>query len=211
MLDFNACNEARLRRDPAADGRFFCGVKSTMIYCRPVCRVRQPLAKNLSFFPSAAAAEQAGYRPCLRCRPETAPFCPAWVGTRSTVSRAMRLIDGGMLDQVSVGELAERLGVGSRHLARLFAEHLAASPLQVAQTLRVQRAKRLLDESNLSIADIAAAAGFPSARRMNAAFAALYGRPPSALRNARRHSKAVLSADAHRPAGRGSMPRASPG
>ena len=186
MLDFDTHYKAVQRRDPALDGVMFVAVKTTGIYCRPVCRVRTPLARNVEFFPSAAAAECAGYRPCLRCRPETAPFCPAWKGTKTSVDRALTLIEAGVLDSDSVQALAERLGIGSRHLCRLFAEHLDASPLQVAQSLRIQRAKRLLDETDLPMALIAAQAGFPSSRRMRAAFAHLYGQSPSALRMRRR-------------------------
>ena len=182
MLDFEECNEARLRRDPAYDGVFFIGVTSTGIYCRPVCKVRLPLTKNVRFYPSAAAAEQAGFRPCLRCRPETAPFCPAWNGTKTTVSRALALIDKGALDDGTVDGLADRLGIGSRHLARLFNEHLGASPIQVAKTLRVQRAKRLISDTALPMGDIAEQSGFKSVRRFNAAFRELYGRPPRSLR-----------------------------
>lgn len=186
MLDFAARYQAVQRRDPAPDGMLFVAVKTTGIYCRPVCRVRTPLARNVAFYPSAAAAERAGYRPCLRCRPETAPFCPAWKGTRTTVERALALIEAGALDRDTVDALAGRLGVGPRHLSRLFAQHLDASPLQVAQSLRIQRAKRLLDDTDFSIAVIAARAGFSSQRRMSAAFARLYGRPPSALRGRKR-------------------------
>ncbi|AQZ53413.1 Methylphosphotriester-DNA--protein-cysteine S-methyltransferase [Martelella mediterranea DSM 17316] len=153
-----------------------------MIYCRPVCPVKQPLTKNVSYFPTAAACERAGYRPCLRCRPETAPFSPAWNGTRTTVERALKLIGEGALDAGTVEQLAARLGVGARHLSRLFAVHVGASPLQTAQTLRIGRAKRLLDETSLPVADVAARAGFGSVRRFNAAFSKLYGRPPSAIR-----------------------------
>ena len=182
MLDFETCNAARLRRDPAYDGVFFTAVKTTGIYCRPVCPVRQPLTKNVVFYPSAAAAEAAGYRPCLRCRPETAPFCPAWNGTRATVARALKLIEAGALDEADVAQLAARLGIGARHLARLFQRHVGASPLQTAQTFRLQRAKRLLDETDLQMTEIALRAGFRSLRRFNAAFAELYRRPPSAIR-----------------------------
>lgn len=181
MLDFATCNDARLRRDPAFDGVFFIGVRSTRIYCRPVCKVKQPLTKNITFYPSAAAAELAGYRPCLRCRPEAAPFCPAWKGTRTTVERALRLIEEGALDTGAVDDLADRLGVGARHLSRLFKMHLAATPVHIAQTLRVQRAKRLLNDAALPMSEIALRAGFKSVRRFNAVFVALYGRPPSAL------------------------------
>ena len=186
MLSFAACYDAMARRDPAVDGLFFVAVRTTKIYCRPVCRARLPLAKNIRLYPSAAAAERAGYRPCLRCRPETAPFSATWKGSKSTVERALRLIDRGALDQGGVDALAARLGVGPRHLSRLFAQHLEASPLQVAKTLRLQRAKRLLNAGELPIATIAVRAGFPSARRMSAAFAALYGRPPSAMRGKKR-------------------------
>ncbi len=189
MLDFATCNAARLRRDPAYDGVFFTGVRTTGIYCRPVCRVRQPLTRNVTFYRSAAAAERDGYRPCLRCRPETAPFCPAWNGTKSTVGRALKLIEAGVLDEAGVEELAARLGIGSRHLARLFQRHVGASPLQTASTIRLQRAKRLLDDSDLRIAEIADRAGFRSLRRFNAAFASLYGQPPSQFRKRRPKSE----------------------
>lgn len=185
MLDFDTCNAARLRRDPAFDGVFFIAVRTTGIYCRPVCPVKPPLTRNVSFLPSAAAAERAGYRPCLRCRPETAPFCAAWNGTRTTVDRALRLIDEGALDGGPVTALSERLGIGARHLARLFSEQVGASPLQVAQTRRLQRAKRLLDETALPMAEIAQRAGFGSLRSFNAAFSRLYGRAPSTLRRRR--------------------------
>ncbi|MGD9863989.1 MAG: bifunctional transcriptional activator/DNA repair enzyme AdaA [Pseudodonghicola sp.] len=185
MLDFDTCNAARLRRDPAYDGVFFTAVRTTGIYCRPVCPVKQPLTKNVSYYPTAAAAEQAGYRPCLRCRPETAPFCAAWKGTRTTVERALQLIDEGALDTGSVADLAARLGLGARHLSRLFADQVGASPVQMAQTRRIQRAKRLLDDTDLPLTEVAFLAGFGSLRRFNAAFAGLYGRPPSAIRRAK--------------------------
>jgi AraC family transcriptional regulator of adaptative response / DNA-3-methyladenine glycosylase II len=185
MLETSAQYEAFQRRDPVWDGIVFVAVKTTGVYCRPVCPVRTPLARNVRFFRSAAAAERAGFRPCLRCRPEAAPFCPAWKGTRTTVERALVLIEQGALDHAGVVALADRLGVGARHLSRLFAEHLDASPLQVALSLRLQRAKRLLDTTDLPIHLIAARAGFASTRRMSAAFTRLYGRAPSALRRQR--------------------------
>jgi AraC family transcriptional regulator of adaptative response/methylated-DNA-[protein]-cysteine methyltransferase len=142
----------------------------------------------VTFYPSAAAAELAGFRPCLRCRPEAAPFSPAWMGTRTTVERAFRLIADGALDEGNVEALADRLGIGSRHLSRLFQRHLGASPVQVAQTTRVQRAKRLLDETDLTMSEIAVYAGFGSLRRFNAAFAEVYRRPPTEIRRARNPS-----------------------
>src|SRR3954470_16000801 len=115
MLDFKECDRARVSRDRRYDGRFFTGVRTTGIYCRPVCPVRPARSANVTFYPSAAAAEAAGFRPCLRCRPETAPFSPAWKGSRTTVERALRLIDQGALDGAGVENLAERLGIGTRH------------------------------------------------------------------------------------------------
>jgi AraC family transcriptional regulator, regulatory protein of adaptative response / methylated-DNA-[protein]-cysteine methyltransferase len=184
QLDFAECDRARLARDPAYDGRFFTGVRTTGVYCRPVCPVRPARSANVRYYPSAAAAEAAGFRPCLRCRPETAPFCPAWNGSRTTVERALRLIEEGALDaeRSSVEALAARVGIGARQLARLFAKHLQASPSQVAKTVRVQRVKRLLDTTDLAVAEIALKAGFTSLRRFNTVFAETYGRPPSAIR-----------------------------
>jgi AraC family transcriptional regulator of adaptative response / DNA-3-methyladenine glycosylase II len=140
----------------------------------------------VEFFPSAAAAEAMGYRPCLRCRPESVPFSPAWKGSRTTVDRAMRLIGAGALDTANVETLAKRLGIGARHLGRLFHRHLGASPGQVARTQRVQRAKRLLDETELSMAEVALRSGFQSLRRFNAVFAEVYKRPPRSIRPTRR-------------------------
>jgi AraC family transcriptional regulator of adaptative response/methylated-DNA-[protein]-cysteine methyltransferase len=183
-LDREACDRARLARDPAFDGLFFTGVRTTRIYCRPVCPVRPAQSRNVVFFPTAAAAERAGFRPCLRCRPETAPGSPAWNGTATTVARGMRLIGEGFLDEASVADLAARLGIGPRHLLRLFLRHVGATPSEVAGTLRVQRAKRLIDQSAMPLSEIAFAAGFQSVRRFNDAFRATYGRPPSAFRRA---------------------------
>ncbi len=181
-LDPEICDRARLARDPRFDGLFFSGVRTTKIYCRPVCPVRPAKSANVTFYKSAAAAEKAGFRPCLRCRPETAPGSPAWRGTATTVGRAVRMIEEGFLDGSNVENLAERLGVGSRHLSRLFAKHMAASPSQVAATFRIQKAKRLLHDTSLSIAEIAFEAGFQSVRRFNDAFKAVYKRPPSAIK-----------------------------
>ena len=188
MLEPNLCYDAMRKRDPAFDGVFFVAVRTTGIYCRPVCKARMPLLRNIAFFPSAAAAERAGFRPCLRCRPETAPFCPAWNGTRTTVARALRMIDDGELDRLAIDTFAERLGVGARHLARLFAAQVGASPTQVAQTRREQRAKRLLEETALSLQEVATEAGFRSTRRMITALTARYNRTPTQLRSPRRHS-----------------------
>lgn len=187
-LDFDAMNAARLARDPAYDGIFFIAVKTTRIYCRPVCRVRPPLTRNIAFYPSAAAAESAGFRPCLKCRPESAPFCPAWNGTKTTVERALKLIDAGALDGNTVEQLAARCGVGARHLSRLFAQHLGASPVAIAQTRRVQRAMQMIAHTDLPMTQIAHAAGFTSLRRFNEVIAARYARTPTALRKVRPHN-----------------------
>src|SRR5438270_2790628 len=183
MLDAIECDRARLARDPAYDGRFYTSVRTTRIYCRPVCPVHPAHSRNVSFYASAAAAEAAGFRPCLRCRPETAPFSPAWKGSRTTVDRALRLIVSGALDACSVEDLAERLGIGTRHLSRLFQRHLGASPIQVAQTTRLQRAKRLLDQTELTMAEIAMRSGFGSLRRFNAVFVEVYQRRPTQIRS----------------------------
>jgi AraC family transcriptional regulator of adaptative response / DNA-3-methyladenine glycosylase II len=186
-LDAKTCDRARLARDPRFDGWFFTGVLTTRIYCRPTCPVKPARSRNVIFFPTAAAAERAGFRPCLRCRPETAPGTPAWRGAAATVARALRLIDGGFLDDGgTVEKLAETLGMTSRHLRRLFLRYAGAAPTAVATTRRVQRAKRLVDETRLPMSAIAFTAGFASIRRFNAAFRTVYRRPPSAVRKSRR-------------------------
>jgi AraC family transcriptional regulator, regulatory protein of adaptative response / methylated-DNA-[protein]-cysteine methyltransferase len=181
-IDRERCDRARLARDRRFDGLFFSAVRTTRIYCRPVCPVRPARSENVTFYATAAAAERAGYRPCLRCRPETAPGSPAWIGTATTVARGMRLIADGYLDSHGVAELADKLGVGSRHLLRLFLRHAGATPSEVAATRRVQRAKRLIDDTDLSMGEIAFAAGFGSVRRFNEAFVTTYGRSPSQFR-----------------------------
>ena len=184
-LDPAACYRAFASRDRRFDGRFFAAVLSTGIYCRPGCPARLPRPRNVRFFACAAAAEEAGFRPCLRCRPETAPGSPAWLGTSATASRALRLIADGQLDHGGVGSLAARLGVGARHLRRLFAAHVGASPLAVAGTRRAHFARRLLDETDLPMSEIAVAAGFGSTRRFNHAIRDTFRRTPGELRRAR--------------------------
>lgn len=181
-LDQDACYRAVQTRDPRWDGRIFGCVSSTGIYCRPVCPARTPKRENMVFYPSAAACEEAGYRACLRCRPETAPDMGAWRGSSNTVSRALALIEQGALDDGDVDALAGRLGVGERQLRRLFRQHLGASPVGVAQTRRVLLAKQLIHETDLPMAQVALAAGFGSVRRFNETFQALYRRPPMTLR-----------------------------
>ena len=182
-LDWRICSRARLARDARFDGKFFIGVLTTKIYCRPVCRGRTSQEKNIRYFPSAAAAAEAGFRPCLRCRPESSPGTPAWAGTQNTVSRALRLISETGLEDGGVEALAEHLGIGSRHLRRLFLRHLGATPSAVAQTRRLHFAKKLIDETTLPMTQIAFAAGFGSVRRFNAAFRNIYHRTPTQIRS----------------------------
>jgi AraC family transcriptional regulator, regulatory protein of adaptative response / DNA-3-methyladenine glycosylase II len=181
-LDVDACYRAFSTRDARFDGRLFAGVRTTRTYCRPICSARMPKRENMTFYPTAAAAQETGFRPCLRCRPEAAPEFAAWRGTSNTVSRALALIDAGALDEAGIDRLAERLGVGERQLRRLFRQHLGASPVSVAQTRRVLLAKQLIHETRLSMADVALASGFGSIRRFNEIFQRLFGRPPGALR-----------------------------
>lgn len=185
-LTRDVLDRARRSRDARFDGRFFIAVRSTRIYCRPICPSRFSDDSNVRYYATAEEAAEAGYRPCLRCRPEAAPGSPAWTGTSAVVQRALKLIQDGALNQASVEHLANRLGIGVRHLSRLFAQHVGASPATVAQTRRLHFAKRLLDDTDLRITDIAHASGFGSIRRFNDAFLTTYGRSPSELRKGRR-------------------------
>src|SRR6476620_2687917 len=182
MLDWQVCSRARLSRDPRFDGKFFIGVLTSRVYCRSICPAPTAKEKNVRYFPSAAAAAEAGFRPCLRCRPESCPGTPAWMGTSNTVSRALRLIGESGLEDGGVEVLAERLGIGSRHLRRLFLRHLGATPVAVAQTRRLHFAKKLIDETKLAMSEIAFASGFGSVRRFNAAIRKTYARTPRQIR-----------------------------
>ena len=181
-LDRRVCDRARKSRDARFDGKFFIAVTSTRIYCRPICPARSPNDENIRYYPTAAAAQAAGFRPCLRCRPEASPGTPAWHGTSSVVSRGLRLITDGALDREGVDALADRLGVTARHLRRLFLQHLGATPIDVALTRRVHFAKKLIDETHLPIAHVAFASGFGSLRRFNGEIRRVYSRTPSQLR-----------------------------
>jgi AraC family transcriptional regulator, regulatory protein of adaptative response / DNA-3-methyladenine glycosylase II len=185
-LDHDACYRAVSARDVRFDGRIFIGVKTTGIYCRPICPARTPRQENVLFYSSAAAAQEAGFRSCLRCRPECSPDLAIWRGTSNTVSRGLSLIADGALDgeDASVDQLAERLGMGERQLRRLFQQHLGASPITVAQTRRVLFAKQLIAETDMPLAHVALASGFGSVRRFNAVFQKLYRRPPGQFRRA---------------------------
>jgi AraC family transcriptional regulator of adaptative response / DNA-3-methyladenine glycosylase II len=180
--DPTACYRALKSHDARFDGRFFVGVRTTGIYCRPVCRVRLPLEKNCTFFNSAPAAEGAGFRPCLRCRPETAP---GWSNTdisNQLAIAASRLIEQQLHNAPRVTEIADKLGVTDRHLRRIFEEHFGVSPVDYLQTQRLLLAKRLLTDTTMSVTDVAGAAGFGSLRRLNASMKERYALSPSALR-----------------------------
>jgi AraC family transcriptional regulator of adaptative response / DNA-3-methyladenine glycosylase II len=191
-LQPDACYLALKARDARFDGSFFTGVTSTGIYCRPVCKVRTPKRENCRFFGLAAQAESAGFRPCLRCRPELAPGSLVWStqdASRILALQAARLLDepdAWSAEPPSVAALAQRLGVSDRHLRRLFEAQLGVTPLQYLQTRRLLTAKQLLADTALPVAEVALASGFASVRRFNAAFAAHYGLNPTAVR--RTHS-----------------------
>jgi AraC family transcriptional regulator, regulatory protein of adaptative response / DNA-3-methyladenine glycosylase II len=189
-LDLQVCSRARLSRDPRFDGKFFIGVVGSRVYCRPICPAPTAKEKNCRYFATAAAAAEAGFRPCLRCRPECSPGTPAWLGTSNTVSRALRLIAESGLEDGGVEVLAERLGVGSRHLRRLFLRHLGATPIAVAQTRRFHFAKKLIDETTLPMSQIALASGFGSVRRFNAGIRKVYHRTPTQIRRLVRQTTA---------------------
>ena len=181
-LDWRICSRARVTRDARFDGKFFIAVLSTRIYCRPICPVRTVKESSVRYYPSAAAAAEAGFRPCLRCRPESCPGTPAWLGTSNTVSRALRLIGESGIEDGGVEVLADRLGIGSRHLRRLFLRHLGATPIAVAQTRRLHFAKKLIDETRLPMNQVALASGFGCVRRFNAGIRKVYKRTPTQIR-----------------------------
>jgi len=181
-LDPEICWRAWSTRDARFVGRFVMGVTSTHIYCRPGCPARLPARRNVRFYASPAAAEAAGFRACLRCRPDRSPGAPTATGTAATVTRALRLMDEGALSDGSLETLASRLGVTSRWLRELFERHVGAAPLDVARTRRAHLARRLIEETALPMEDVAAAAGYGSARRMRAGLAQAFGRAPATLR-----------------------------
>jgi AraC family transcriptional regulator, regulatory protein of adaptative response / DNA-3-methyladenine glycosylase II len=181
-LDWQVCSQARITRDARFDGKFFIGVRTSGVYCRSICPAPPAKEKNVRYFPTAAAAAEAGFRPCLRCRPECSPGTPAWLGTPNTVSRALRLISESGLEEGGVEALAGRLGVGSRHLRRLFLQHLGATPSAVARTRQLHFAKKLIDETTLRMSDVALASGFGCVRRFNVGIRKVYHRTPTQIR-----------------------------
>ena len=191
MLEPGICWQAMCSRDPRFDGRFFAAARTTGLYCRNVCPVPFARPKDIFLFACSVAAESAGFRPCKRCQPQAAPGTPAWLGTSAVVSRAFRLILEGALNEGSVAELAERMGLGSRQLRRLFVRHLGTSPLKIATTHRVHLAMELIDESKFPMTQIAFCSGFNSIREFNHAVRLSTRQSPSELRRAANASRSV--------------------
>lgn len=187
--DTERCRIARLSRDPRFDGEFFLAVKTTGIYCRPVCPARPPAEKNVTYYHLASQAAAAGYRPCLRCRPESAPGSPAWQGKSVTVQRGLQLIREGALNDGTLAQLATRLGIGERYLRKLFQQELGVSPQAVALNQRLLFAKKLLAETSLPVTEVALAAGYGSVRRFNSAFQEHLALTPSQVRGRRAQTK----------------------
>lgn len=173
--------QAMLARDYRFDGKFFVGVKTTGIYCRPICPAR-PKRENVDFYTTAAAAEKAGFRPCLRCRPESAPLSPAWYGKSAVVQRALRVISADGFFESDEDGFADQFGLTARHLRRLFVEEVGLTPKQIAFNNRLNFARKLIVESNLPMTSVAMTAGFSSLRRFNDAFKKRFHRAPSEIR-----------------------------
>ncbi|MEZ4601004.1 MAG: Ada metal-binding domain-containing protein [Syntrophotaleaceae bacterium] len=182
QLDEDKCYNALLARDRRFDGLFYTAVLTTGIFCRPICPALTPRRENVRFFPTAESAMAHGFRPCLRCRPEVTPGRPAAEGVHATVRRAVHLIEEGALATGSLEDLAARLGIGARHLRRLFKEHTGVTPQEHAKARRLLRARQLIVDSNLSMSEIAEVAGFGSLRRFNDAMKIAYGHAPTAFR-----------------------------
>lgn len=183
--DLDRCYRALQARDVRFDGIFYVGVSTTGIYCRPVCTARLPRRDRCQFYGSAAAAEKAGFRACFRCRPEVAPGDSSIEAVPRLVGVASARIAAGFLDEHSVDELADELGVTARHLRRAMEQQLGVSPVELAQSRRMAMAKRLLHDTNLGLTEVALTSGFGSVRRFNAAFAQRFGQPPSQMRRLR--------------------------
>ncbi|GAA4162216.1 Ada metal-binding domain-containing protein [Gryllotalpicola daejeonensis] len=181
-LDPEVAYRAASGRDPRFDGRFFLGVTTTGIYCRPSCPARKPLRRNSVFFPTAAAAVAAGFRACKRCRPDSLPGSRHWDASGDLAARAVRAIRDGAIDELGVAGLARRLSVSERHLHRILVAEVGASPVQLNRTRRAQTARTLIEQTTLPLADVAFAAGFGSVRQFNEVMLGEYGAPPSALR-----------------------------
>jgi AraC family transcriptional regulator, regulatory protein of adaptative response / DNA-3-methyladenine glycosylase II len=195
-LDSAICYRALRARDARFDGRFFVAVSSTRIYCRPICTVKPPKRENCRFFPSAAAAEAGGYRPCLRCRPELAPGNASVDATSRLAQAAATMIEDRTLDDEGLDAVASRLGITDRHLRRAFGAEFGVSPVEFAQTQRLLLAKRLLTDTALPVTEVAFASGFGSVRRFNALFSQRYRLRPRQLRGERRNGADAAAEDA---------------
>lgn len=193
MLDPKVCQKARLSRDPRFDGKFFTAVKTTGIYCRTICPVYPPKEENVVYFSSAIECASQGFRPCLRCRPDSAPNSPAWKGVNATLDRAIRLIDEGGLQETSLEQLSARLGISDRYLRQLFKKHLGMSPKSYALYQQCLFAKQLLHQTKLPITQVALASGFDSVRRFNDCFKAQLKLTPSMMRKSSAHKTSALT------------------
>ena len=193
MLTKKQCSKARRSRDPRFDGKFFTAVKTTGIYCRPICPANTPLEKNVEYYTTAIQAANAGYRPCLRCRPDSAPNSAAWKGINTTLDRAIALIDEGELEHGSISSLASRLGISERYLRKLFTEHIGISPKAYALYQQCLFAKQLLHQTNLPITQVALTSGFKSIRRFNDSFKSQLSMTPSAVRKSSKTTEEDLT------------------
>jgi len=193
MLNTDVCRKARLSRDPRFDGKFFTAVKTTGIYCRTICPVSPPKEINVEYYTSAIECANAGFRPCLRCRPDSAPTSQAWKGVNATLDRAIKLIEEGALQSASLTELADRLGISDRYLRKLFKQHLGTSPKSYALYQQCLFAKQLLHQTHLPITEVALASGFSSIRRFNDCFKSQLELTPSSLRKSGHQQGKALS------------------
>src|ERR1700722_17193532 len=202
--DFDRCYQAAQSRDPRFDGWFITAVTSTGIYCRPSCPAMTPKRENVRFYPSAAAAQQAGFRACKRCRPDAAPGSPEWDGRADVVARAMRLIGDGVVDREGVPGLAARVGYSVRQLQRMLLAEGGAGPVAIARAQRAQTARVLIETTALTMTEVAFAAGFSSVRQFNETVKSVFATAPSELRKrARPRGAASAATRLHGEGGRG--------
>jgi AraC family transcriptional regulator of adaptative response / DNA-3-methyladenine glycosylase II len=192
--DFERCYLAVLSRDPRFDGWFYTAVTSTHIYCRPSCPAQTPLRKNVHFYPSAAAAQLAGFRACKRCRPDASPGSPEWNVRADVAARAMRLIADGLVDRDGVNGLAQRLGYSVRQLERVLQNEIGAGPIAIARAQRAQTARILIETTNLVMTDVAFAAGFSSVRQFNDTVQAVFASSPTKLRSRAKGARNAIDA-----------------
>ncbi|WDE11555.1 AlkA N-terminal domain-containing protein [Thalassomonas haliotis] len=197
MLNPETCQKARLSRDPRFDGKFFTAVKTTGIYCRTICPVSPPKEENVCYYATAIEAANAGFRPCLRCRPDSAPGSPAWKGVNTTLERAIKLVDEGALQTGDLPGLAERLGISDRYLRELFKKHLGTSPKTYAQYQQCLFAKQLLQQTKLPVTQVALASGFSSIRRFNDCFLSQLKLTPSKMRKSAEETANSLQLKLH--------------